>query len=76
MKRQQQYTWMFQVASRVFVYFLWGAFGFGVVCMLAQVVGAFGLIEWFWAVLGDWILRVTGVMLCLWIAGLIMESAR
>lgn len=76
MQRQQQYTWMFRVASRVFVYFLWGTFGFGVVCVLAQLVGAFALIEWLWAIVGTWILRAIGVILCVVASGLAVESAR
>lgn len=75
MQRQQQHTWMFRVASRVFVYFLWGAFGFGVVCTLAQLIGAFALIKLFWAIAGGWILRAVGVMLCMLVAGLVVESA-
>lgn len=67
---------MFRFTSQVFVCFLWGAFGFGVVCAIAQLLGAFALVELLWAALGAWIVRAIGVVLCVMLAGLVVESAQ
>jgi hypothetical protein len=70
------HTWMFRFASKVVLGFLWACFGFWVVCMLAQMIGLFGLVEMVWSVVGAIVWRAIGVMLCVVVAGLVVESAQ
>jgi len=76
MRQMNEYNQFFRFTIKLFKYFSLTVLGFAIACYLSVILGIPAIATIMMSVFGEWLLRLTAVLICLGAIAIFAESIR